>query len=96
MIGSLTGHGPLGTVTKSEMKRWSIVSRGDAMRKEYDFSKGERGKFYRPNAKLNLPVYLDEEVLAFVQRIARRRKTDLSSVVSQLLRSDMQVAEVIK
>jgi hypothetical protein len=66
------------------------------MRKEYDFSKGERGKFYRPNAKLNLPVYLDEEVLAFVQRIAKRRKTDLSSVVNQLLRSDMHVAEVIK
>ncbi len=66
------------------------------MKKEYDFSKGERGKFYRPTAKLNLPVYLDEEVLAFVQRIARRRKTDLSSVVNQLLRSDMQVAEVLK
>jgi hypothetical protein len=66
------------------------------MRKEYDFSKGKRGKFYRPNAKLNLPVYLDEEVLAFVQHIARRRKTDLSSVVNQLLRSDMQVAEVLK
>jgi len=66
------------------------------MKKEYDFSKGERGKFYRPNASLNLPVYLDEEVLAFVQRIARRRKTDLSSVVNQLLRSDMQVAEVLK
>lgn len=25
------------------------------MRQEYDFSKGERGRFYRPNAKLNLP-----------------------------------------
>ena len=25
------------------------------MRREYDFSKGERGKFYRPNAKLSLP-----------------------------------------
>jgi hypothetical protein len=66
------------------------------MRKQYDFSIGERGKFYHPNAKLNLPVYLDEEVLAFVQRIARRRKTDLSSVVNQLLRSDMQVANVLK
>jgi len=28
------------------------------MKKEYDFSKAERGRFYRPNAKLNLPVYL--------------------------------------
>ena len=25
------------------------------MRQEYDFSKGERGRFYRPNTKLNLP-----------------------------------------
>jgi hypothetical protein len=66
------------------------------MKKEYDFSNGERGKFYRPNARLHLPVYLDEEVLAFVQRIARRRKTDLSSIVNQLLRSDMQAAEVLK
>lgn len=66
------------------------------MKSEYDFSKGERGKFYRPNAKLSLPVYLDEEVLAFVQRIAKWRKTDLSSVVNQLLRTDMQVAEVLK
>ena len=26
------------------------------MRPEYDFSRGERGRFFRPNAKLNLPV----------------------------------------
>jgi hypothetical protein len=25
------------------------------MKPEYDFSKGERGKFYRPDAKLNIP-----------------------------------------
>lgn len=28
------------------------------MKPEYDFSNAERGKFYRPNARLNLPVYL--------------------------------------
>lgn len=66
------------------------------MKREYDFSKGERGKFFRPNAKLRLPVYLDEEVLDFVQRVAKRRKTDPSSVVNQLLRGDMQVAELLK
>ncbi len=32
------------------------------MKREYDFSKGERGKFFRPNAELNLPVYLDPDV----------------------------------
>ena len=28
------------------------------MKQEYDFSKGERGRFYHESAKLNLPVYL--------------------------------------
>lgn len=66
------------------------------MREEYDFSKAERGKFYRPGAKFNLPVYLDEEVQTFVQAIAEKRRTDLSTVVNQLLRGDMQIANVLK
>ena len=66
------------------------------MRKEYDFSKGVRGKFYHPNAKLNLPVYLDNEVLSFVLEIAEKRKTDLSSIVNELLRKDMQLADALK
>jgi len=66
------------------------------MRPEYDFSKGERGKFYRPDVKLNLPVYLDDEVLAFVQTIAERHNADLSAVVNRLLRGDMQLAEAMK
>ncbi|MBM4038835.1 MAG: hypothetical protein FJ290_10000 [Planctomycetes bacterium] len=66
------------------------------MKNHYDFSKAERGKFYRPGTKLNLPVYLDEEVLAFVTQIARKRKTDLSTVVNQILRTDMQLAETFR
>jgi hypothetical protein len=66
------------------------------MRREYDFSKAERGKFYRAGVKLNLPVYLDKEVLAFVQNLARRRNTDMSSVVNRLLRGNMKLAETMK
>jgi restriction system protein len=32
------------------------------MKKEYDFSKGERGKFFRPDVELNIPVYPDPQV----------------------------------
>ena len=32
------------------------------MKKEYNFAKGERGKFYRPDIQLNLPVYLEQDV----------------------------------
>ena len=63
------------------------------MRKEYDFSKGERGKFYRPDMKMNIPIYLDEEVSAFVDKIASKKGIDRSSVVNELLRSDLKIAD---
>jgi hypothetical protein len=68
----------------------------DKMRKEYDFSKGVRGKFYRPNARFNVPVYLDSEVQRFVERIAESKRTDVSAVVNRLLRSDIELVEAAK
>ena len=44
------------------------------MKERYDFSKGERGKFYRKNAKLNLHIYLDDDVLQFVAELRKKRK----------------------
>jgi hypothetical protein len=66
------------------------------MRKEYDFSKGERGKFYHPEMKLNIPVYLDEEVSAFVDKIASKKGVDRSSVVNEILKGDIKIAEAIE
>jgi hypothetical protein len=66
------------------------------MRKEYDFSKGERGKFYSPDMKLNIPIYLDEEVSVFVDKIASKKKIDRSSVVNDLLRGDIKIAEAME
>ncbi len=62
------------------------------MKKEYDFTNAERGKFYRSDAKLNIPVYLDDEVRVFVSEIAEHKKADMSKVVNDLLRSDMSLA----
>ncbi len=67
------------------------------MKDEYDFSKGERGKFFRPDATLNLPVYLDEENLSLVEKIADKKKSDISTIVNKLIRSvdgDMWMAEL--
>ena len=66
------------------------------MKEEYDFSKGERGKFHQPDAHFNLPVYLDEDNLSFVEKIANRRKTDVSSVVNDLIRTDKRLAQVME
>ena len=37
------------------------------MKKEYDFSKGVRGKFYRPGVELNIPVFLEPDVAKVVR-----------------------------
>jgi hypothetical protein len=66
------------------------------MRREYDFSKGQKGKFYHPDMKLNIPIYLDEEVSAFVEKIALKKGIDRSSIVNELLRGDIKIAEAME
>ena len=64
------------------------------MKKEYDFSKGERGKFYKTDMKLNLPVYLDDEAYTFVEKIAENKQEDISTIVSDLIKADKKIAEM--
>jgi hypothetical protein len=60
------------------------------MKKEYDFSKGERGKFYRPDAELNIPVYLEPQVARAVREQARKRRTSMTSFVNEVLRKKLR------
>jgi hypothetical protein len=61
------------------------------MKAEYDFSKGERGKFYYPNAEFNLPIYLEPEIAEFVQKLATEKDVDRSRIVNMLLKKDMEI-----
>lgn len=63
------------------------------MQEEYDFSKGERGKFYRKNIKINLPIYLEPEIQAFVENIASKKRTDIEKVVNNILKKNMQLVK---
>jgi cytidylate kinase len=63
------------------------------MRREYDFSKAVRGKFYRKGAKLRLPIYLDPKLQSKLERIARRKGKDVTEMVNQLLRKDVEFLE---
>jgi hypothetical protein len=62
------------------------------MKREYDFSKAERGKFHSPDATFNLPVYLDSDVRRFVEDVAKKKRSDVSTVVNRMLKSDMRRA----
>ncbi len=64
------------------------------MNKECDFSKGERGKFYKPDVKLNIPVYLDAAAYSFVEKIAEKKQEDVSTIVNKLIKTDKQIADL--
>lgn len=66
------------------------------MKTEYDFSKGERGKFFRDGAKLNLPVYLDDEVADYLQRQAKAKGKDVNEIVNEMLKQNIQLIEAVK
>jgi hypothetical protein len=66
------------------------------MKDEYDFSKGERGKFYRPGAKLNLPIYLEEDVLAYLSERARSKGIEISQLVNEILKKDIALFEAVE
>jgi hypothetical protein len=65
------------------------------MKKEYDFSKAEQGKFYRPLEKLEMPVYLDKELKEFYSKKAVKNKVDINKVVNTILRKEMEMLKAI-
>lgn len=66
------------------------------MKQEYDFSKGERGKFFRENARLNLPVYLEEDVQSYLQERAKSKGIEVAQLVNEMLRQDIKLVEAVK
>ena len=66
------------------------------MKEEYDFSKGERGKFYNPDASLNIPVYLDPDVADFMQKLADKKERNIENIVNEWLRKDIGLIESVK
>jgi hypothetical protein len=63
---------------------------------EIDFSGGVRGKFYQPNAKLNLPVYLEADVQDYLGRLAARKGVSLSDLTNDLLKKEIAIIETVK
>ena len=60
---------------------------------EMDFSKGIRGKFFKPGTTLKLPVYLDSEVEAYLTARAAARGVDVDQLVNELLEKDIELIE---
>ena len=68
----------------------------DDMPAEIDFSKGVRGKFYRPGMRLRLPIYLDDETQTYLVNRAQAKGVDVGTLVNQLLKKDIELIEAAR
>ncbi len=65
------------------------------MKKEYDFTDAEQGKFYRPIEKLDIPIYLDKDVQDFLMKYISKNKSSssLSELVNSLVKKDIEISK---
>jgi hypothetical protein len=66
------------------------------MKKDYDFSKGERGKFYHPEAEFVFPVYLGPDVDDYMNKLAEERGLDVQALVNEWLRASIKLFKSVK
>lgn len=68
----------------------------NGMKPNYDFSKGERGKFFRPEAVYHIPIYLDADVAEAMQVLATRTRQDVSELVNGWLRKNIDIVQSVQ
>ena len=66
------------------------------MKSESDFSKGQRGKFYKPDAERRVPIYLDTEVQRYLAERAAEKGVPLGEIVNALLKHEIPIIESLK
>ena len=74
----------------------NAIRHDDDMPDEIDFTGAERGKFHQASATLNLPVYLESQVQARLANLASAKGVDLSELVNDLLRKDIELIEMAR
>ncbi len=67
------------------------------MREEYDFKNAKQGRFYRPIEELEIPIYLDKKIMAFLLKNIKKRGSDdsLNSIVNALIKQDIEISKKI-
>jgi hypothetical protein len=63
------------------------------MKEEYDFSNAEQGKFYVSVEDVQLPIYLDKDVIQYLNEKNLMTQESLQSLVNDLLRKDIEIAK---
>ena len=63
------------------------------MKKEYDFRKAVRGKFYRRGVQFRLPIYLNIKLQRRLEKLARKKHQEVGDVVNGLVQKEMDLLQ---
>ena len=74
----------------------NAISDDEDIPAEIDFSGGTRGKFYRHGAQIILPIHLDSSVQDTLAAIANAKGIELSVLVNDLLRKDIELIRIAR
>jgi hypothetical protein len=61
------------------------------MKKEYDFTNAQQGKFYIPIEEIEAPIYLEKDVAHFFAERLKGNTQTLQALVNELLRKDIEI-----
>jgi hypothetical protein len=65
------------------------------MKKEYNFSKGERGKFFRKDLKLKLPIYLDPDSMEILLKYSENKGVAVERIVKEWIKKDLSIVKTV-
>jgi len=69
----------------------------DDLPAEVDFSKGVRGLHHiPPDARVFLPVSIERSVWQYFSRKAEQKGVDLSDLLTDVLKRDIEISETLK
>lgn len=65
------------------------------MKAHYDFSKGEKGKFYFPEEEIDIPIYLNDSNKKYFVDLARNKNITLSNLINKILSKDKDIVDML-
>lgn len=65
------------------------------MKKEYDFSKGERGKFYKPDLELYLPIYLEQDTMETLLKFSEEKGVEVETIIKDWINKDISIVKTV-
>jgi hypothetical protein len=65
------------------------------MKTEYDFSKGERGKFYIPKDKIRLPFYFNQDIERRLLAQSERTGKSPMEIAAAIMDTELRLMETL-